>query len=70
MIQAAKAPLEARQRELGGTAGRHVDEDGHARAPAGRARQRGFGVPADQAQDNFTDPGSWIMKTADGFQQG
>jgi len=26
-------------------------------------------VPADQAQENFTDPDSRIMKTGDGFQQ-
>ena len=27
-------------------------------------------MPEDKAQDNFTDPQSRIMKTADGFQQG
>ena len=28
-----------------------------------------FGVPADKAQDDFTDPESRIMKTANGFEQ-
>ena len=30
---------------------------------------RDFGVPADDAQDNFTDPESRIMKAAHGFDQ-
>ena len=70
VIQAAKARLEARQRELDQAACRQAGEDGHTHGPTGRRCQRGFGVPPDQAQDNFTDPESRIMKTADGFQQG
>lgn len=67
-IQAAKARLEARQREADHEAGR--DEDDPTRGPKGGRCKRAFGVPEDWAQDNFTDPESRIMKTADGFQQG
>ena len=38
----------------------------------GRGRKpfaRDFGVPPDDAQDNFTDPESRIMKTSQGFDQ-
>jgi transposase len=66
-IAAAKARLEARQaaedREKGRTPG-----DGRK----GRGRRpfaRDFGVPPDDAQDNFTDPESRIMKTSGGFDQ-
>lgn len=69
VIQAAKARLEARQREQDRQDGRRVDEDGETRGPGGRACKRAFGVPEEKAQDNFTDPESRIMKTADGFQQ-
>jgi transposase len=68
-IQAAKARLEARQREQDRVDGRHVDDAGHTRGPQGGLCKRAFGVPADKAQDNFTDPESRIMKTGDGFQQ-
>lgn len=47
-----------------------MDDDGQTRGPGGRRCKRAFGVPDDKAQDNFTDPQSRIMKTADGFQQG
>lgn len=70
VIQAAKARLEARQRELDHAAGRHQDDGGPTRGPGGRPCRRAFGVPEDKAQDNFTDPESRIMPTADGFQQG
>ncbi|MGH9518545.1 MAG: transposase, partial [Terriglobales bacterium] len=70
VIQAAKARLEARQRELDEAAGRHPDDEGHTRGPGGRRCQRRFGTPPDKAQDNFTDPESRIMQTVDGFQQG
>lgn len=70
VIQAAKVRLEARQHQADQAAGRTVDEDGQTRGPGGRACKRGLGVPEDKAQDNFTDPESRIMKTADGFQQG
>jgi len=69
-IQAAKARLEARQREQDCNEGRRVDENNQTRGPGGRSCKRPFGVPEDKAQDNFTDPQSRIMKTAEGFQQG
>ena len=66
-IAAAKARLEARQ----------ADEDRHkGRTPNDGRKGRGtkpfaraFGVPPDDAQDNFTDPESRIMKTSYGFDQ-
>lgn len=70
IIQAAKARLEARQREQDEKDGRSMDDDGQTRGPGGGRCKRAFGVPEDKAQDNFTDPQSRIMKTADGFQQG
>lgn len=67
-IRQAKARLEQQQREVDTTRGRHPDDD---RKPprGGRRYKREFGVPADKAQSNFTDPQSRIMKTGDGFQQ-
>ena len=47
-----------------------MDDDGQTRGPGGDRCKRAFGVPEDQAQDNFTDPQSRIMQTTDGFQQG
>lgn len=68
-IQAAKARLEAEQREADERRGRHPDDA--RRPPGGRggSYKRDFGVPEDQAQSNFTDPESRIMNTSDGFQQ-
>lgn len=67
-IRAAKARLEARQREADDARGR---KPGQKRNPrGGRPYKREYGEPEDKAQDNFTDPQSRIMKTsADGFQQ-
>lgn len=70
VIQAAKARLEARQHEQDQKDGRSVDDQGQTRGQGGRRCKRAFGVPEDKAQDNFTDPQSRIMKTADGFAQG
>ena len=39
-------------------------------AKRGRKGQPPSGVPEDNAQRNFTDPESRIMKTKDGFIQG
>ncbi|MEE8305200.1 MAG: IS1182 family transposase [Candidatus Tectomicrobia bacterium] len=68
-IRAAKARLEAEQREADRARGRHAD-DGR-KPPSGRGApfKRDFGVPEDVAQSNFTDPESRIMNTKDGFQQ-
>ena len=68
-IRVAKARLEAEQRSADEARGRHPDDD--RRPPGGRGGpyKRDFGVPADNAQSNFTDPESRIMKTCDGYQQ-
>lgn len=68
-IRAAKARLEAEQRQADRKRSRHPNDD--RRPPGGRGAlfKRDFGVPDDKAQSNFTDPESRIMKTADGYQQ-
>jgi transposase len=66
-IAAAKARLEARQADEDRKKGRTPDD-----ARKGRGHKpfkRDFGVPPDDAQDNFTDPESRIMKTSAGFDQ-
>lgn len=68
-IEAAKARLEARQREVDRERGRHGDDDRRPPGRRGRRYAREFGVPEDKAQENFTDPHSRIMNTGDGFQQ-
>ena len=67
-IRAAKARLEARQREADEARGR---KPGQKRNPkGGPPYKREYGEPEEKAQDNFTDPQSRIMKTsAEGFQQ-
>jgi transposase len=67
IIAAAKARLEARQAAEDREKGRTPDDGrkGRGRKPF----SRDFGVPADTAQDNFTDPESRIMKTSGGFDQ-
>ncbi|MDE0451726.1 MAG: IS1182 family transposase [Gammaproteobacteria bacterium] len=67
-IRAAKKRLEARQREADAARGR---KPGMKRNPkGGRPYKRAYGEPEEQAQDNFTDPESRIMKTSqEGFQQ-
>jgi transposase len=69
VITEAKARLEARQREADQEDGRKPDDK--RRPPSGRgpSYQREFGIPHDQAQENFTDPESRIMKTQEGYQQ-
>lgn len=66
-IMAAKARLEARQAEEDRERGRTPDDGRKGRGRKPFARD--FGVPADTAQDNFTDPESRIMKTSAGFDQ-
>ena len=65
---AARARLEARQREADEARGR---KPGSKRNPkGGRPYKREYGEPDEKAQDNFTDPESRIMKTStEGFQQ-
>ncbi len=67
MIAAAKARLEARQAEEDQQKGRTPDDGRKGRGRKPFARD--FGVPPDDAQDNFTDPESRIMKTSAGFDQ-
>src|SRR6266853_3485461 len=66
-IAAAKARLEARQADADRQKGRTPDDGRKSRRPTPFARD--FGVPPDDAQDNFTDPESRIMKAAHGFDQ-
>lgn len=68
-IRAAKARLEAEQREADQARGRHPDDK--RRPPGGRggSYKRDFGVPEERAQSNFTDPDSRIMNTNEGYQQ-
>jgi len=66
-IAAAKARLEARQADADRQKGRTPDDGRKSRGPTPFARD--FGVPPDDAQDNFTDPESRIMKTSYGFDQ-
>ena len=68
-IRAAKARLEAAQREADQGRGRHRDDERKPPSGGGRPYKRDFGVPEDKAQSNFTDPQSRIMKTHDGYQQ-
>lgn len=65
-IAAAKARLEARQADADRQRGRTPDDGRKSRR---RPFARDFGVPPDEAQDNFTDPESRIMKTSQGFDQ-
>lgn len=67
-IQAAKQRLEARQEEADRAAGRSPDDEDKPGKP-GPKFQRQFGRPRDNAQDNFTDPDSRIMKDSKGFEQ-
>jgi len=66
-IAAAKARLEARQAEEDRQKGRTPDDGRKGRGRKPFARD--FGVPPNDAQDNFTDPESRIMKTSAGFDQ-
>ncbi len=66
-IAAAKARLEARQAEADRQQGRTPNDGRKGRGSKPFARD--FGVPPDDAQDNFTDPESRIMKTSYGFDQ-
>src|SRR5713101_1858376 len=66
-IAAAKARLEARQAEEDRQKGRTPDDGRKGRGTKPFARD--FGVPPDDAQDNFTDPESRIMKSSAGYDQ-
>jgi transposase len=68
-IEAAKARLEARQRQADQERGRQPDDEQRRRDGTGRPFKHPFGVPDDKAQDNFTDPQSRIMKMGGNFEQ-
>lgn len=70
-IEAAKARLEAQQREADTARGRHDGDERKPRHPDGTPKrgkpfERDFGVPEDAAQTSFTDPESRIMKQSNG----
>jgi transposase len=69
-IQAAKARLQARQREADHAAGREPGDDAPRPGKRGPTFKRPFGEPPSKTQENFTDADSRIMRTADGYQQG
>lgn len=75
VIAAARARLEARQREADLARGRSEDDERRPRHPDGTPKRgpkykRAFGMPADDDQEGFTDPDSRIMKHAGGgFEQ-
>ncbi len=72
-IREAKAALEAEQAAADQAQGRGPDDDraaGGERPQGGRSKsKRKFGEPKPQAQRNFSDPESKIMKTGGGFEQ-
>src|SRR6185503_13310422 len=68
-IAAARARLEARQRDADLERGRSDDDENKPRGSDGKPKAGGrykqpFGVPKDKDQDNFTDPDSRIMQHA------
>lgn len=70
-IEAAKARLEAQQRQADAARGRHEGDERKPRHPDGTPRRgkrfkRDFGVPEDSDQTSFTDPQSRIMKQPNG----
>ncbi len=68
-IQAARARIEARQRQADQAQGREPGDQDRTGKP-GKPFKRAFGEPEATAQDNFTDPDSRIMKCgASGFEQ-
>lgn len=68
-IREARARLEQRQKEQDTKAGRSEGDDDPTRKKKGQPFKRKFGVPADKAQENFTDSDSRIMNSTEGFQQ-
>jgi transposase len=69
-IREARARLEQRQKEQDTEAGRSEgDDDPAKRKKGGNPFKRKFGVPAEKAQENFTDSESRIMNSTEGFQQ-
>lgn len=70
-IEAAKARLEAQQREADAARGRYEGDERRPRRPDGTPKKgksyaRDFGVPQDSDQSSFTDPHSRVMKQSNG----
>lgn len=71
VIQAARARLEERQRQIDTARGRSADDDsappdGDGKPPKKSKYKQKFGEPKPKAQDNFTDSENRIMKRAGG----
>jgi transposase len=67
-IEAARRRLEERQAAEDRARGRHEGDE--RKSPRGGRRfRRDFGVPEEKAQENFTDPDSRIMESAEGYVQ-
>ena len=67
-IEAAQRRLEQRQAAADRAQGRREGDERKSRR-GGRRFKREFGVPEDKTQENFTDPDSRIMKSAEGLTQ-
>src|ERR1017187_999607 len=67
-IKEAKKRLEQRQAEADRAKGR-TEGDQQRTGKSGGPVKSAFGVPPDQAQENFTDTDSRIMKAGSGFEQ-
>jgi len=68
-IRQARKRLEARQREEDRESGREPGDHDRTGKP-GKPFKRRFGEPEEQAQENFTDPDSRIMKRgSSGYEQ-
>ena len=67
-IKEARKRIEQRQAEADREQGR-TEGDQLREGKAGGPFKRAFGVPAEKAQENFTDTDSRIMKTGSGFEQ-
>ena len=65
-IRAARARLEARQREADEARGR---EPSKRNRKGGRPYKREYGEPDEKAQDNFTVPKAGMKTSSEGFQQ-
>ena len=67
-IEAAQRRLEQRQAAADRAQGRREGDERKSRR-GGRRFKREFGVSEDKTQENFTDPDSRIMKSAEGLTQ-
>lgn len=66
-IREAKQALEAEAKQ---EAKQSAQDRAEGRKPTKKRRHKANGTPKDEAQRNFTDPESRILKTSDGYIQG